>query len=123
MKNLGRSGRGANRREWAGLPDRSSEAVVNNPPSPGLNLGISTKATSDGCPLNGRHRLSVGCLTEGLGPLWLARVKRLPRYARLDLDQELRHQRGSHGFDQVAVEPHFFRPLAILGLAPAGDGH
>ena len=27
----GRSGREANRREWAGLPDRSSEAVVNNP--------------------------------------------------------------------------------------------
>jgi hypothetical protein len=30
---LGRSGRGADRREWAGLPDRSSEAVVNNPPA------------------------------------------------------------------------------------------
>ena len=30
-KNTGRSGSAANRREWAGLPDRSSEAVVNNP--------------------------------------------------------------------------------------------
>jgi hypothetical protein len=28
-----RNGGDANRREWAGLPDRSSEAVVNNPPS------------------------------------------------------------------------------------------